>query len=489
MNLQTIKNNLVLASSTNEAIQFIRNNKSELEDYFVSLTDDEIVENKWDLETVCLSFINSSIFQKNKSNNEFIEIVTLFAELFEKIGFYGAISLVKANLPSSSSIRHRLNAVYHYSKVSKIEDYITKFDIILQSLEKAQDFAEVDYTGQVVQDTINYYLTAKKVFEEHKLDEKLGDFKTLFNSPNSKQNYKFLNHPTLKEYLDGYITEKIFIELIKEKVYVPSSLTQTIFQDLILNPINEAKYLTRYSSSEIRADVLDYGKANFTESYKDLSAYDRVQLYCYFNMRKHFFTTYAVYEKIYTSLNSTIFQKNKKIVFIDFGCGALTSGLAVASLYHDKENEPITMHYIGIDIADSMLEKAKEFSETELFNSESKFDFFTSWESISDELIQIITEKESVVVFNASYLFASSSLDEKSLSNFVNSITQKLNRNSYFVFQNPDRADRNEKYKGFKQQISSSVVESKTQRIYYKTKANSTFEPSNEVVNFEILSL
>ena len=206
-------------------------------------------------------------------------------------------------------------------------------------------------------------------------------------------------------------------------------------------------------------------------------------------MRKHFFTTYAVYEKIFTTLNTNVFQKSKELVFVDLGCGSLTSGLALASLYYDKENGPISMRYIGIDIAESMLEKAKEFSETELFSFNSEFDFYSSWDLVPDSTVAEITQNNSFVIFNASYLFASSSLDEKSLASFVNKITSQLTNKAYFVFQNPDRADRNEKYKKFKKDVAHQIEVSDTQKIYYKNNSNSTFEPSSEVVNYEILSL
>lgn len=489
MNLQIIRDNLLSASSASELINFIQTNRNEIESYFVSLTDEQIEEDKFDLQSVCLDFINSAIYQQNKSNPDFIEIVTLFAELFEKIGFYGAIAIIRTNLPKDSSIRHRLNAVYLYTRIGSNNEYVEKFSEILEALDKAQNFAEVDYTGQVIQDTINYYLLGKKAFEDAKQNELLVDFKALFNSPQSKQKFKFLNHPTFKQYLDGYITEKIFVELIAEKVYVPSAITQQIFQDLIIDRINTSGYLQKYSNDEIRADILNYGRADFTEAYKDLTPYDRVQLYCYFNMRKHFFTTYAVYEKVFKTLNSNVFQKNKELVFIDFGCGPLTSGLALASLYYDNENEPISIRYIGIDIAESMLEKAKEFSETELFSPNSEFNFYSNWDLVPDSVVAEITQNDSFVIFNASYLFASSSLDEISLASFVNKITSYLTKKAYFVFQNPDRADRNEKYKKFKKYVAHQIETSNTQRIYYKNNSNSTFEPSSEVVNYEILSL
>ena len=149
----------------------------------------------------------------------------------------------------------------------------------------------------------------------------------------------------------------------------------------------------------------------------------------------------------------------------------------------------MSINYVGIDIATSMLEKAKEFSETELFSGQSKFTFFTNWDDIDDKFIHQITQNNAFLIFNASYLFASSSLNEVSLANFVNRVVSKLTSNAYFVFQNPDRADRNIKYQNFKKLITLNIVISDSQRIYYRNRQNSFDEPSNELVNFEILSL
>jgi hypothetical protein len=489
MDLHSIYEKLSLATSEVELIDFLRQNRSEIENYFVSLTDEEIENNKFDLQNICLEFINSNLFQNNKAVAEFIVLVTHFGELFEKIGFYGAISAIKSNLPEDSSIRYRLNAVASFLRIGHIREYLDRFDTILTSLLNAQNYSDVDFTGQVIQDTINYYLIGKKALESSNFNTELIEFKSLFLSSDSRKKYRFLNHPLLKEYLDGYITEKIYVEPIANKVYVPSKTTYKIFQDLIIDQVVSAGYLKRYKNDEIRSDILNYGRADFTKPYNELTPYDRVQLYCYFNMRKHFFTSYAIYEKIFTSLLKNIFDKNKTLLFIDFGCGALTSGLAIASLYNDRLNKLINFKYLGIDIAGSMIEKANEFSKTELFDNESMFYFYENWDLITDSSLNDIISSDTSIIFNASYLFASSSLDEYNLAEFVNNVRSKLVNQAYFVFQNPDRADRNQKYNNFKTQVYHHVLTSDTQRIYYKNNSNLSFEPSNEIVNYEILTL
>jgi SAM-dependent methyltransferase len=177
------------------------------------------------------------------------------------------------------------------------------------------------------------------------------------------------------------------------------------------------------------------------------------------------------------------------LVYIDLGCGALTSGLALASLFYDTEGHPITMRYIGIDIAESMIEKAKEFAKTELFSPNSQFEFYSTWDFVPESTIAQITLPNQFVVFNASYLFASSSLDEISLASFIRKIAARVKGNVYFVFQNPERADRNNKYRDFKAQLPHALEASDTQKIYYKNNSSSAYEPSSEVVTYEILSI
>src|ERR1700733_10790850 len=104
MNLQILKNNIVAPDNEIALVQFIRENKLELERFFVSKSDEDIENEKFDLHDLCLDFINSTVFQaiRLKEIPEIVELLTLFAELFEKIGFIGGIAVIKASLPPKS---------------------------------------------------------------------------------------------------------------------------------------------------------------------------------------------------------------------------------------------------------------------------------------------------------------------------------------------------------------------------------------------------
>jgi len=488
MTLNEIRQAIQTASSRDDLVQFIRQNRLALGNFFISLSDETIKNNKHYLKKICtVDLMQLPYFEDIKDLPETIELLTLFAGLFEKIGFIGDMTGIISCLPKESSIRYRLEAVVSFSWIGNPQnDYIQKFESILSKLQQAQDFAQIDYTGQVIQDVIQYYTKGTADLETY--PDTLERFKSTFKSEESRQQYKFLNHPRFKECLDGYIATNISVEPIKNEIFTPSSLTYQIFTENINQPVNSAGYLNQLNSSEIRADILKYGRADFTQPYKNLQPFDRVQLYCYFNMRKHFFTSYAVFESIYSSI-SDVFD-NRNFTFIDLGCGALTSGLAMASLYHDKEEQLLQFNYVGIDIAESMLKKANEFKDTAIFHEQAKFHFYTNWELLENDILEQIIDNDTFVIFNASYLFASSSLDEISLAKFVNQIVAKTNKSIYFVFQNPDRADRNVKYNDFKSKLNAhDLVINDVKRVYYKNNPNSSYEPSNEVVYFEILKL
>ena len=481
MNLPTLQDKLTSLSST-ELIQFLQENSTEIASFFIFLTDEQLDRDKYNLQNLCYDFIDTTHFQQNRNAPEYVALLTLFVQVFEKINFNGVISYIQPHLPPNSVISHRLKAISHYKNMGSIKNYVEIFDIVMQSLQQASKYADGD---EIVEDIIDYYVSGCQDL----MGEKLLSFKSLFNTSTSRQKYEILTHPIITEYVHHEITEKLFVEFIEKKIYLPSPIVENIFRQQILDKINANQYLDQYEKGVIRANILKYGRANFTEPYQDISCDDKVELYCFFNMRKHFFTSYAIYEKIYASFLENI-KAEKNFTFIDLGCGSLTSGLAIASLYQEKERQSLSLNYIGIDIAESMLKKAKEFTQNELFSSDSTFKFYTNWNLISDEIIEQIVSNNPFVIFNASYLFASTSLDENSLAKFVNKITQRMN-SVYFIFQNPDRADRNQKYQNFKKsiRIEQEIDKAQTQKIYYKTQSRSKYKPSSEFVNYEILKL
>ncbi|KYC39093.1 hypothetical protein WA1_34485 [Scytonema hofmannii PCC 7110] len=163
----------------------------------------------------------------------------------------------------------------------------------------------------------------------------------------------------------------------------PSDYIGNIFENLVIKPFtqypkNEAwqrEVVNSYNNKNfdnIKA-IVGRGQANFDEPFNELTPSERVLLYCYDNMYQHIISQIYIFNKHKNIFDKYIFDSQTKILFIDFGCGPLSSGLALAMYYAKsaKSNgQFIKVNYIGLDKAESMLKKAREFSQySNLFHS------------------------------------------------------------------------------------------------------------------------
>jgi len=293
---------------------------------------------------------------------------------------------------------------------------------------------------------------------------------------------------------DSQFTEKAesykpIVVRFHDKVFEPSANTLGIFDSKIISNLNA--FVPPYTSFLLRKDVIKFGTCNFDEPFEGIKPYEKVQIYCYFNMRKHFFSSYAIYEALFPELENRIFGKNRKLFLIDIGCGPLTSGLGLAAVYYDKKvDKNIQMTYYGIDTSEAMRKKAKEFAGTSLLSS-SKCNFHKKLNEI--DLNKEIIDKKSQNLFfiiNTSYLFASDSLEDAEIVSFISKLKSIFPAQPIlFVFQNPDDVAKNKKYDRFKEKINIlNTPFSEVRPIKYKNRPP-LGDTSEEVVKFEILEL
>lgn len=181
------------------------------------------------------------------------------------------------------------------------------------------------------------------------------------------------------------------------------------------------------------------GQANFDKEYGNaLTSKEIVMLYCYFNMRKHYYTSLSMFERL-GNLNE-IYNSPKRIKFIDIGCGPATSGIALVDFLNSQTNLPVKFDYFGIDIAASMRETAKDFLSNEIVDNNSIVRVIKEF----DELDLSELTDGSCILINTCYLFASPSLDISKLATFVNEVrSQNKNLLKYLLFQNPDDREKN----------------------------------------------
>lgn len=107
-------------------------------------------------------------------------------------------------------------------------------------------------------------------------------------------------------------------------------------------------------------NILQRGSANFDvqttdERFGVFTPTDKVLFYSANYIAMHLCSSYHIYNTYLIPQRSLI--KSRHIVFIDYGCGPLTSGIA---FWNAAEERNIT--YIGIDISQNMLNKALEIN-------------------------------------------------------------------------------------------------------------------------------
>ena len=98
-----------------------------------------------------------------------------------------------------------------------------------------------------------------------------------------------------------------------------------------------------------RKTILERGVTDFCVPFNELNTDDKVLLYCYQYMLMHVMSSCYIFETHWNLFKDNI-EDNISPLFIDFGCGPLSSGLAFSHVQEPK----INFNYIGIDRAESM---------------------------------------------------------------------------------------------------------------------------------------
>lgn len=501
MTLASIKNDITKAGDSIDSLQnYLNENFSELQLFFLNLSETDCSGIETELTDFYYSFVNTNALQRLKNSDEKIpKEITAFlisiAKVFEKVRSLAVISDITGLLPPQSSIKYRFKALSKYWEGrANMNGYFTRaFPRVMRFLSKAQDADGEDYTVEVVIAVNLFYKEATAFFTSAEKTDKIESFKALFKNESNQKEFGFLRHYLIERTLEGIEFEGISLSEKVSKVYNPSEIMYRFFKDNIVDKVKYHQNTTDrkplgFNNNEIRNDIIKYGRADFRGKYKSLSTDEIVLLYCYFNMRKHYFSTLHFFSKI-QNFSDRISGENP-IIFIDLGCGPLTSGLAIGDFFYAQKQDKLTLQYFGVDIAESMLKKAEEFSKHEIFNEESEWFFAENWNDILETVTEKIIPLKSKIIINASYLFASDSMDELDLATFVNNINESFpNNETMFFFQNPVNPARNSKFHKFKKQLKYlKNVQQFDEKVFYNTFPNSQYEPKKEIVYFEILT-
>jgi DNA replication ATP-dependent helicase Dna2 len=290
-------------------------------------------------------------------------------------------------------------------------------------------------------------------------------------------------------------------ESIEGKVYTPDDEFASAFTTLVIDKLKNDPRTTSYpdlifgvTNDYIRNNIIEYGRTNFDTNFQpilfaqEFSVKDKVNLYCFYNMRKHYFSGISIFDSFKKLFEIELNQTSGRTTFIDFGCGPLTSGIAFNQVY--KRIIPnYALRYIGIDISNSMIYKAKEISKSSLFQPNAIFQFINSIKQVDKNQLEEWFRLSNTVVLNFSYLFANLTSEQiNELASDMNSLVTQYPLNKYLlVYQNPVHRHHNfTKFKTHLKRLDKSIVR-KSETVSYKNSNQSWYDKS-ETFTYEILS-
>jgi hypothetical protein len=470
MTLEEFKS-LIIESEIKDVISFITNNKDSIKVIFINISG--TIESK-NIITQMLQHLNKiSISVKETEEIQF---------LFKEIAFYckkinnTVLVTTCMNGLTDSILKNRLLAWHQYKSYNKTYSHIGRFEAYLQKLSEAV----LDDTEEYIDDILLDLHTYKTQYAE------FVDFQNLFIKGELLDKYFIL-----REYQDRKHTFEYKIELHEkvDKIFTPSVFTDKLFNEKFLNYIKfhpETKWhtiLLGYNTDTIRSEIIKYGQANFDSSYNNLKSNDIVKLYCYFNMRKHYYTSLYLYERCLWLKD--LVSTGGCIKFIDIGCGPATSGIAFTDFLFGNNSDSVPFDYIGVDFYQSMLDSAEDLMSNGVYSCFSNQQYIKSLKLIDKSDLS----DAKAIIINVCYLFASPNLDVNDLANDVNELLDDYNEKPRFLlFQNTTDAIKNVKYNIFKTKLLSHIILlSDVRTVNYNNQKNSTYTPKTETVYFEVL--
>lgn len=441
-------------------------------------------------------FLKSKVYQNfhndRISSDKFIFFLNLISIACEKLALIGnnhiLISLID-DLPDSSN-KFRLLAINKFSELNDTRtDYFISLPIILEYLDKSITNYEGGSERSILDILIAFFNKAKLAFSKSHLNGHLNLLKEQLCDVDLKDRYPILKNSIIKDLIEDKDPFSLLINDYSRDCLEPSDIIKDLFNQINREYYNHPRInhtnndLWGFNIKYILDNILVRGRGDYTSGSGEITANDKVLLYCFYNFKKHYFTTYGVFETVINSLNNFFNNETYKPTFIDLGCGPMTSGLALADLINTIHGKPINFSYIGIDISRPMIDRANSFQTLDFFSNDCDFNYYEHWGEI--EFRKIYNKGvNNPLIFNASYLFASDSVNPIDLARTVKEFSNQF-KNVYFIFQNPNRIDRNTKYVEFKKHIKYSIIMENKEVIKYKSASN----VSEEDVYYEILKI
>ncbi len=221
--------------------------------------------------------------------------------------------------------------------------------------------------------------------------------------------------------------------------YRPCENLKNLFEELVIQPYNNhpptqawKDVVSSKDTDYHRYTILDRVRTDFDEPFNGLSPEDKVLLYCVHYMPMHLYSSYHVFTK------HLLPHITEKVVFIDIGCGPLTSGIAFWAAARQ-----CNITWIGVDRSQTMLHKAAEINKYgpdnynyRFFSNERLIREFSRLPGLLDNYITL--NDQTQIIFNFCYVLASRTLNINALSDVFYQIVNKYKtHNMVVVYQNP----------------------------------------------------
>jgi SAM-dependent methyltransferase len=248
-----------------------------------------------------------------------------------------------------------------------------------------------------------------------------------------------------------------------------------------------------YPFDVIRGQVINKGRADFRvghrhREYGDLTADEKVLLYCFVNMKLHFFETISTF-RVYKASLKSLFDSRLPTRMVDLGCGPGTAALALAECLKQP-----TIRYIGLDIAKPMLRKATSMVQAaidaSLLGKKSVLTLTSSWSNLCR--FPAAYTAPTNAFFNATYLFASDSLDVDDVCKAVVAYKDSAQvKRLFFIYSNTETEIARVKFQAFKRNMKgefTSAGELKRSITFRKKRASNTTDSAtyvHQLLNFK----
>jgi SAM-dependent methyltransferase len=212
----------------------------------------------------------------------------------------------------------------------------------------------------------------------------------------------------------------------------------------------ERNLLLGYPFHQIRHQIIKNGRIDFDAGYDGrhghLTPDDLVALYNYIYLSRHHAECRSTFDRFESAI-SVLFQSNHPTWVVDLGCGSGTAGLAIAD--HSSGQQ---FHYLGIDQSCAMRRNARslliEARSCGLLDTGCHITTTASTNVIRSSLAKPAPPLN--LLFVASYLFASQSLDVLDLARSVQATTLcRSVQNCVLVYLNSATRYANKKYEQF----------------------------------------